>query len=60
MLLQLLKQQRSAFRQHPLDAQRLLSVGKSPRDASLPKQELAAWTVVAQLVLSLDEAITKP
>ena len=64
VLLQLLKQQRSAFRQHPLDAQRLLSgllsVGKSPRDASLPKQELAAWTVVAQLVLSLDEAITKP
>jgi len=37
----------------------LLSVGESPRDARLDPIELAACTAVAELVMNLDEAISK-
>jgi mono/diheme cytochrome c family protein len=40
-------------------ARKLLAVGESPADASLPAGELAAWTGVALLLLNLDETITK-
>jgi hypothetical protein len=41
-------------------AERLLSVGESPRDATLDSAEHAAWTVVASTILNLDETITRP
>ncbi len=47
------------FRADPAAAKKLLSVGDSPRDAKLNEAELAAWTTVMNLVLNLDEAITK-
>jgi hypothetical protein len=34
-------------------------VGASPRAAELPASEHAAYTLVANLLLNLDEAITK-
>ena len=37
----------------------LLSVGASPRDASIAAPELAAWTIVASQFLNLDEALNK-
>jgi len=37
----------------------LLSVGDSLVDESLDSAEVAAWTVIANTILSLDEAITK-
>ena len=37
----------------------LLSVGESPSDASIPPEELAAWTMVASQFLNLDEFLTK-
>jgi hypothetical protein len=37
----------------------LLAVGASPPDASLPKPEFAAWTMVANQFLNLDEALNK-
>ena len=37
----------------------LLSVGESPRDESLDPVELAAWTMIANLILNLDETETK-
>jgi len=40
-------------------AQKLLVVGESKRDESLPPAEHAAWTSLCQLVLNLDEAISK-
>ena len=39
--------------------QALLKVGESKRDATLDVSELAAWTIVANLILNLDETITK-
>ena len=43
----------------PADAQKLLSVGESKADKTLPPAELAAWTLVASEIFNLDEALTK-
>ena len=40
-------------------AVKLLMVGQSPRDERLPADELAAWSIVASVVLNLDETVTK-
>ncbi len=40
-------------------AERLLKVGESPRDQKLDLAELAAWTVVANAILNLDEVVTR-
>jgi hypothetical protein len=40
-------------------AAKLLSVGDSPHDQSLAPCELAAWTMVANVILNLDETVTK-
>lgn len=40
-------------------ADKLLGVGEAPRDAALDSAALAAWTMVANLVLNLDETVTK-
>ena len=34
-------------------------IGASPRDASLDIAEHAAWTVVANVIMNLDEFLTK-
>jgi Protein of unknown function (DUF1553) len=40
-------------------AQQLIAVGESKADPKLDKPELAAWTMVANLILNLDEVINK-
>ncbi len=47
------------FQQDPQAADKMLSVGDSPRDRKLDTAEHAAWTEVARLLLNLDETITK-
>ncbi len=47
------------FRDDPDAARALLAVGESPRDTALDPAEHAAYTAVANLILSLDETITK-
>jgi hypothetical protein len=47
------------YRDHAKDAEAFVSHGKSPRDTSIPAEELAAWTGVASLILNTDEAITR-
>lgn len=60
--LQVLQSSLQHYRQHfthsPDQAQKLLAVGNSPRDESLDEIEHAAWTVVAHILLNLDETIT--
>jgi len=43
----------------PADAKKLLAVGESELDASLPKADLAALTMLANNILNLDEALNK-
>jgi hypothetical protein len=47
------------FREAPAGARRLLASGEMPRDASLDAGEVAAYTVVANALLNLDEALSK-
>jgi hypothetical protein len=51
--------QLDAYRKDMKAALKLLGVGEAPRDERLPPAELAAWTVVASVILNLDETITK-
>ena len=59
MLRGLLQRQRERFENDSPSAAWLLSVGAAPRDPKLDAREHAAWTVVAQSVLNLDETISK-
>ncbi len=40
-------------------AMKLIAVGDSPRNEALDPVELAAWTMVANILLNLDEVVTK-
>jgi hypothetical protein len=51
---------RKRFTNDPEAAKQLLSVGHSKADASIPPAELATWTSLANILLNLDETITKP
>ena len=53
------RSQLNYFDSHPQEAARLLSVGVKPSDPKLKSEELAAYSVIASLILNLDEVITK-
>ena len=59
VLLSSLKEFRSAYTQDEANAKKLLAVGESKVDSSVPPRELAAWTTVSSMILNLDETITK-
>jgi hypothetical protein len=59
ILSKVLSAQLIRFRKLPKEAESLLQIGESVRDAKWNASELAAWTLVASLILNLDEAITK-
>ena len=59
LLTGLLDEQFARLKEDAKAAEKLLSVGESPRDESLPSHELAAYTVIASVLLNLDETITK-
>ena len=47
------------FKESPEAASKLLDVGESKRDKSIEPIELAAWTSVGNVLLNLNETITK-
>jgi hypothetical protein len=47
------------YRQHSDQAAKLVAVGASKSNPQLDPKELAAWTTVADIILNLDETITK-
>ncbi|MFM7113493.1 MAG: DUF1553 domain-containing protein, partial [Planctomycetota bacterium] len=51
--------QRRRFEAEPAKATALLAVGESPRDASIPAAEHAAWAIVASTVMNTDEFLVK-
>jgi hypothetical protein len=53
------EKQLAHYQQDPAAAEKLLTVGPMPRNAALPASEHAAYTLTANLLLNLDEAITK-
>ena len=50
---------RTHYAAHPEDAERLLSIGEAPRDATLDVVELAAWTMLTNELMNLDEVLCK-
>ncbi len=60
ILLSAFQEQQRAFAADSADAKRLLQVGESPIDSSLDVIDLASWTIVASMILSLDETISSP
>jgi hypothetical protein len=47
------------YQDEPAEAAKLLKVGDSPADAKLPAPELAAYTMVANELMNLDEVLNK-
>ncbi|MFN7929757.1 MAG: DUF1553 domain-containing protein, partial [Blastocatellia bacterium] len=54
-----LTSQLTYFRQHPAEAERLLTLGERRNDKALNVAEVAAYATTASLLLNLDEVITK-
>ena len=54
-----LEQRLAKFRADLPSAQKLLANGRSPAAADLDPAELAAWSVTANILLNLDETITR-
>jgi hypothetical protein len=53
------ERQLSIFQTNQQAALELLGVGESPRVTPGDPTELAAWTMVASVILNLDETLTK-
>ena len=58
-LIQFYEQQWKSFERDPSAAATLLRVGSATQPTSLDARRLAAWTMVANVLLNLDETITK-
>ena len=54
-----LQRQLDRYRQDEKAARKLLAVGEAPFDETLPPVELAAYTIIASVILNLDETLTK-
>lgn len=51
--------ERAEFANHPKDAAGLIAIGDAPPDPALSSVDLASWTMLANLLLNLDEVVTK-
>jgi hypothetical protein len=51
--------QKTIFQKEPERAEELLKIGESPRDSAIPAQEHATWTVIASMILNLDETLNR-
>jgi hypothetical protein len=59
VLRQFFRYQLADFRANPESARQLVGVGESKTDAAFDPCTLAAWTMVANVILNLDETVTK-
>ena len=50
---------RTTYSKNPADAARLLNVGESKVDKSIPAPELAAWMLVSSAAMNLDAVVNK-
>ena len=57
--MELLTASRTRFVEAPNDAEQLLKQGVSTVSAELSKEELAAWMVVVNAFMNLDEALVR-
>jgi hypothetical protein len=55
----LYEEQRAAYANNLEAAERFVRVGDSAPDTTIDARELAAWSLVANVILNLDETVTK-
>jgi hypothetical protein len=55
----LYEEQRAAYANNQEGAEKLIRVGDSAADTTIDARELAAWSLVANVILNLDETVTK-
>jgi hypothetical protein len=53
------QEQREIFARNPEAVEKLLGFGETKAEATLPRTELAASTVVAQALLNLDDTLMR-
>lgn len=58
VLMRLFEDREGHYRRQPEDAKSLLSIGESKRDLAFDPAEHAAWTLVCNAILNLDETLT--
>ena len=58
-LLALYRQSLAKFATDLVDAEKLLAIGIGKREGFAGSAEIAAWTVIANVLLNLDETVTK-
>ena len=54
-----LAKQSAIFKADPKKAEEFLKVGESKRDESIDPVEHATWSIISQMVLNLDETVTR-
>ncbi len=59
LFMDLFNEQLATYQQDSEAAEKLLSVGEAPRNTQLNPAELAAWTIIANTILNLNETLTK-
>jgi hypothetical protein len=59
VLAKVLNRQLEIYKANPESARQLLTVGDAKRNESLDPAEHAAYAMVANMILNLDEAVTK-
>ncbi len=59
LLGRLVETETERFKADPKRAESLLKIGESPREAAIPVVDHAAWTVLANTVMNLDEFLVK-
>ena len=59
LLGRLVETEAERFKSDPKRAEALLKIGESPRDASISVVEHAAWTMLANTVMNMDEFLVK-
>ena len=59
VLKDVLSEQRYRFKEAPETAKKFLSIGEKKSDEALDLTERAAWTIISQMILNLDETLTR-
>jgi hypothetical protein len=58
-LVKFLEQQNASFKKDKASAEKLIAIGSAERPRELNPVQLAAWTMTANVLLNLDETLTK-
>lgn len=59
IILKDLREHRKEFEANPEEAAKLISIGEKPADEKYNKTELATWTMIANLIMNMDEFVSK-